>query len=325
MVSKSRLAAACTRLLLALLTSEVFFEAGESRAAQLVATWVDNTNGVGTTQLERRLGTDTTYVAVADVPPGIVQYVDASVTASTTYCYRAFAYSTDAVSPYTGEVCATTASDPLNVTVSKNGTGTGTVASTPAGILCGTSCSATYPAGTSVALAATPDLGSTFTGWSSGGCSGTLACTVGGNTSVAVTATFSPVISSYTLTVAITGPGTVTSSPAGISCGSDCSEAYAAGTQVTLTAKPNNNGATFSGWSGGCAGTSLSCALTMQAAKGVTAAFKKKGGPRSNDVTPEETSTETVESEEASETVATVTEITEIAGSRTSAEADAQQ
>ena len=33
-----------------------------------------------------------------------------------------------------------------------------------------------------------------------------------------------------------TGSGTVTSSPAGINCGSDCSEAYASGTSVTLTA-----------------------------------------------------------------------------------------
>ena len=133
-------------------------------------------------------------------------------------------------------------------------------------------------------------------------------------------------ISSYTLTVAITGPGTVTSSPAGINCGSDCSEAYASGTQVTLTAKPNSNGATFSGWSGGCAGTSVSCTLTMQAAKGVTAAFKKKGGPKSNNVTLEEISTETVESEEVpSEIVAAMTEATEIGGRRTSAEADAQQ
>ena len=43
---------------------------------------------------------------------------------------------------------------------------------------------------------------------------------------------------SHTLTVtkAGTGTGTVTSSPAGINCGSDCSESYASGTSVTLTA-----------------------------------------------------------------------------------------
>lgn len=45
------------------------------------------------------------------------------------------------------------------------------------------------------------------------------------------------------------GPGTVTSSPAGINCGSDCSEVYTSGTEVTLTAAAGG-GATFDGWSG---------------------------------------------------------------------------
>ena len=50
-----------------------------------------------------------------------------------------------------------------------------------------------------------------------------------------VTATFT--LNAYTLTVAKagTGSGTVTSSPAGINCGADCSEPYNSGTVVTLT------------------------------------------------------------------------------------------
>jgi hypothetical protein len=304
MVSTSSLSAACTRLLLMSLATAACFGAGAADAALLTASWVDNSGGVASTQLERRLGTDTTYTytVVADVAPGITQYVDASVSASTTYCYRAFAYDAAGVSPYTDDVCVTSASNPLTVTVTDSGTGTGTVTSTPAGILCGTTCSATYPAGTSVTLAATPGLGSVFTGWSSGGCSGTLACTIGGNTSVAVTATFGTVTSSYTLTVAISGPGIVTSTPTGINCGSDCSEAYAGGTQVTLTAKPNSNGATFSGWSGGCAGSSLTCTVTMQAAAGVTATFKKKGGAKSVDIALEENSTDPSVDENSTDT-----------------------
>jgi len=74
-----------------------------------------------------------------------------------------------------------------------------------------------------------------------------------------------------TVTRAGTGTGTVTSAPAGISCGSDCSEGYASGTGVTLTAAPGG-GATFGGWSGACSGTG-SCALTMSAARSVTATF----------------------------------------------------
>lgn len=78
----------------------------------------------------------------------------------------------------------------------------------------------------------------------------------------------------FTLTVAKsgTGTGTVTSNPAGISCGSDCSEAYATGSSVTLTAS-STVGSYFSAWSGDCSGTSPSCTVTMSAAKNVNAIF----------------------------------------------------
>jgi hypothetical protein len=74
------------------------------------------------------------------------------------------------------------------------------------------------------------------------------------------------------LMVAINGAGAVISSPAGISCGMDCTETLAAGSSVTLTAVPSSN-ATFAGWGGSCAGGSLTCTLTMDAAKTVTANF----------------------------------------------------
>ena len=65
------------------------------------------------------------------------------------------------------------------------------------------------------------------------------------------------------LAVSVTGPGTVTSNPAGINCGTDCGEDYASGTSVTLTATPMT-GATFSSWSGACSGTGT-CTVTMDA------------------------------------------------------------
>ncbi|MHA2265851.1 MAG: InlB B-repeat-containing protein, partial [Candidatus Thorarchaeota archaeon] len=46
-----------------------------------------------------------------------------------------------------------------------------------------------------------------------------------------------------------TGSGTVTSSPSGIDCGTDCSEDYSYGTSVTLTPTADT-GSTFAGWSG---------------------------------------------------------------------------
>ncbi len=76
------------------------------------------------------------------------------------------------------------------LTVTKSGTGSGTVTSAPAGINCGATCSASFTSGTSVTLSAAADSGSTFAGWSGGGCSGTAACTVTMSASTSVTATF---------------------------------------------------------------------------------------------------------------------------------------
>jgi len=165
---------------------------GEASAAQLTASWTDNSGGGATTRIERRLGTATVYVPIADVTPGLTSYTDASLESGTTYCYRALAYNAAGVSPYSDEACATTssASSALSLTVSKTGSGGGTVTSRPAGIICDPTCSATYTSVTSVALDATPDRGSTFSGWS-GGCAGTASCTVAGNVPVTVTASFS--------------------------------------------------------------------------------------------------------------------------------------
>ncbi len=75
-----------------------------------------------------------------------------------------------------------------------------------------------------------------------------------------------------TLTVSKSGSGTVSSSPAGIACGSTCSAKFTANSAVTLTASPAS-GQRFTGWSGGgCAGTG-SCHLTLGADVTVSATF----------------------------------------------------
>jgi hypothetical protein len=66
----------------------------------------------------------------------------------------------------------------------------------------------------------------------------------------------------------------VTSSPAGINCGSTCVATYASGTTVTLTAKASSR-SRFSGWSGDCSGTST-CVLSMTVDHSVTATFSSK-------------------------------------------------
>jgi hypothetical protein len=75
------------------------------------------------------------------------------------------------------------------LSVALAGNGSGTVTSNPAGINCGNTCSAGFPVGTFVALTATPDSNSNFSGWS-GVCSGS-ACNITMTGNQSVTATFS--------------------------------------------------------------------------------------------------------------------------------------
>ena len=165
----------------------------------------------------------------------------------------------------------------VKLDISTSGTGSGTVSSVPAGIDCGSTCSASFDAGTSLTLTATPSPGSTFLGWSGGGCRGTGSCRP--NTGIGeqtVTATFSLPVN-LDVSKSGTGSGTVSSVPAGIDCGSTCSASFDAGTSLTLTATPSP-GSRFSGWSGGgCAGTG-SCQMNdVVSDQTVTATFTVAG------------------------------------------------
>ncbi|MBI5103224.1 MAG: Ig-like domain-containing protein, partial [Nitrospirae bacterium] len=92
------------------------------------------------------------------------------------------------------------------LTVNKSGIGSGTVTSSPAGIDCGLSCIASFPLSSTVTLTATPNAGSTFTGWSGGGCSGAGTCAVPMSADTTVTALFSDVPDTTPPTVLSTSP-----------------------------------------------------------------------------------------------------------------------
>ncbi|MBA3458809.1 MAG: hypothetical protein H0T46_02530 [Deltaproteobacteria bacterium] len=166
-------------------------------------------------------------------------------------------------------ISANFALDNLTLFVTKGGTGAGTVTAT--GINCGADCSESYTANQMVTLTAAASTGSTFAGWSGGGCTGTGTCIVTMNAAITVTATFT--LQQFALTVAKAGNGSgnVTSNPAGIACGVDCTQNYNYNTMVTLTAAPST-GSTFTGWTGACTGTAP-CNVTMTAARNVTATF----------------------------------------------------
>ncbi len=157
------------------------------------------------------------------------------------------------------------------LTVAKNGTGTGSVKSDDAKINCGDDCSESYNADAVVTLTATPDSGSVFSGWSGGECSGTGTCQVTMNAAKTVTATFTR---QYDLTVTKNGTGTVKSDIGNINCGTVCSDKYDPNQTVTLTATPGSN-SRFVSWSGCDSSTGNQCTVTMSAAKTVNANFTR--------------------------------------------------
>jgi hypothetical protein len=84
------------------------------------------------------------------------------------------------------------------LTVTRQGSGTGTITSSPAGINCGATCAADYTAGTAVTITATVPSGSYFVGWSGAGCTGVDPCVVTMDVDKTVTATFSATAFTFT-------------------------------------------------------------------------------------------------------------------------------
>lgn len=192
-------------------------------------------------------------------------------TIDTTYHLRA--YATNGIGTgYGGDLSFTLS----NLTVTKNGTGTGIVTSSsspsgiPSNINCGATCSAKYLRPTVVTLIPTPDASSVFAGWSGTGCS---TGTVTMDASKTCTATFN--IKTFTLTIPAsggTGSGTYGGTTAGI-------KDY--GTSVSVTATPSA-GSTFTRWeaSGAAASchnaTTSPCAFNMTADASVQAIYTLK-------------------------------------------------
>ncbi len=172
-----------------------------------------------------------------------------------------------------GVVADTSGMTPLNVL--KAGNGKGTVTSTPVGIDCGTYCFGNFTDNVLLTLTETPATGSSFTSWSNN-CqvTGADTCQVTVDQYKEVTASFT--LNPYNLTVNIdgNGSGSVTSSPSGINCGSDCIGTYNYGTIVTLTAQPASD-STLTEWTGPCTATGdFTCEVIIDLVNQVTATFK---------------------------------------------------
>jgi hypothetical protein len=158
--------------------------------------------------------------------------------------------------------------------------GSGRVQSSPAGIDCGSTCTASFPLGAPVQLRATAAAGFSFASWS-GACTGSSAtCEATADEATHVEGRFvagsaaTPPVNA--LTVSYSGEGRVTSSDPGvIDCGTNCWTAFSGGGHVTLNAAPAT-GFVFNGWAGDCAGTG-SCDVAVTGLRSVVAVFRPSG------------------------------------------------
>ncbi len=149
--------------------------------------------------------------------------------------------------------------------------GSGTVKSANGALHCPSACSSSYPADSFVTLTATPAAEWGFQGWT-GACFGSAsACTIAVQAAATVQATFTPL--QATVNAEVGGPGEITSSPAGISCGvtataalDECSATFSEGTTVTLTTTAAPGGV-FAVWGAGCQGMQTStCTVILNSA-----------------------------------------------------------
>jgi hypothetical protein len=159
---------------------------------------------------------------------------------------------------------------PTTASLTVNKTGNGAVTSSPAGIGCGSTCTASFDSGTLVTLTATANAGNRFMGWT--GCPNVSGetCTATLSQSLTVAASFEQVM--HGLTVKTSGAGKVISG-ADISCGTGtsglCNAFFPKGGTVTLLPQ----GGTLTGWAGACSGNGSSCVVTMNSDLCVTATF----------------------------------------------------
>ncbi len=242
-------------------------------AAQLTLVWVDTSGGQAAISIERKAGITGTYAKIAQQPAGASSYVDSTVTPGPTYCYRLQAFDSAGTSGYSNEACASSAPVAqlaLNWVDTSGGQAAFSI-ERKTGTIGAYAAIAQQPAGTSSYVDSTVTSGTTYcyrvqafddagaSGYSNEAC----ASAAGG----------------FKLSVAKdgTGTGTVTSNPPGMNCGTVCSQTYPGGRLVTLTATAGS-GATFTGWSGRCNGTSP-CSLTGNSPVVVRATFVANASP----------------------------------------------
>ncbi len=169
-------------------------------ARQINLAWRDDSGNETEFRLEQKTGPAGTFGQIATLGTNTTVYSNTGLNPSTPYVYRVRACNAMGCSGYSNEATATTPSDvAVALTVAVRGSAGGSVTSAPAGIGCGSSCSANYAAGTMVTLTATAGSRASFKGWG-GACRGpATTCTLAMSSAQSVTATFSMVFTDPTV------------------------------------------------------------------------------------------------------------------------------
>ncbi|MEM7828420.1 MAG: fibronectin type III domain-containing protein [Candidatus Aenigmatarchaeota archaeon] len=222
-----------------LITAFIFLNASELLSGEATLFWEPPTTNEDGTPLTDLAGFKVYYGTSSgnysqNIDVGnVTTYAVNNLTEGKTYYFAVTAYDTsDNESKYSNEVNKTIPIpiQQYTLTVSKAGTGEGTVISSPAGINCGSDCTEIYNQGTVVTLTPTPSINSIFDGWSGGGCSGTSICSISINSPTTVCANFS--LKTYTITATAGSGGSI--SPSG-------NVAVNYGSDQTFTITPNDN------------------------------------------------------------------------------------
>ena len=176
---------------------------------------------------------------------------------------------------------------PAILTISPSGTGTGTVTCSVNGGAFG-ACAPSYPNATPLVLQGVADNGSFFAGWSNGTGNATACTNTAVNCSLTLTAN-SSVSDVFNLIVPLSVTGISGSSQGGqgtVQCSANGSVVgpctnYLPGTQISMTASPNN-ASIFTAWNSASgsatacnASTNTVCTFTLTITTSITANFKR--------------------------------------------------
>jgi hypothetical protein len=175
------------------------------------------------------------------------------------------------------EIIATFVAEPAGDLLKIEKTGEGTVVSNPAGISCGATCEASFEAGKTVTLTASPAAGYAFSAW--GGCTEHVGLTckvlMSKNPQVVKVA----FVATPSLTIEKTGSGYGKIAATGISCDESCSKESAAvktGTAVTVKTTPakGSEAAVIEGGTGNASSCSgATCTFTISEASSLKVKF----------------------------------------------------